>query len=72
MIEGWTSENPNVDIFIKDTIYDARHQGTSKFLKWVPFDRFTDIKQIGEGRFAKVYTATLLDDPLSYRRIGGN
>ena len=23
------------------------------FLEWVPFDRFEDIKQIGEGEFAK-------------------
>ena len=28
------------------------------FLEWVPFDRFTDIKEVGEGGFAKVYSAT--------------
>ena len=26
-----------------------------------PFDRFEDIKQIGEGGFAKVYSATWID-----------
>jgi len=27
----------------------------------VPFDRFIDIKPIGEGGFSKVYTATWID-----------
>ena len=31
------------------------------FLEWVPFDRFTDIKEVGEGGFAKVYSATWID-----------
>ncbi len=50
MIEGWTSGNPDVDKFIKDTMHNARKY--KKFLEWVPFDRFTDIKQIGEGGFS--------------------
>ncbi len=58
---------PDIDKFIKDTIYNARHQGSPKFLEWVSFDKFTDIKQIGEGGFAKVYTATWIDGPLSER-----
>src|SRR5207245_1989984 len=60
MIEGWSSGNPDIDKFIKDTIYDAK-QDYSRFLEWVPFDRFEDIKQIGEGGFAKVYSATWID-----------
>ena len=59
-IEGWTSGNNDIDKFIKDTIYDARERGY-KFLEWVPFDRFEDIKQIGVGGFAKVYSATWID-----------
>ena len=31
------------------------------FLEWVPFDKFTDIKEIGEGGFAKVYSAAWID-----------
>ena len=61
VIEGWTSENPDIDKFIKDTMYNAR-QDEYSFLEWVPFDRFADIKQIGEGGFAKVYTATWIDE----------
>ena len=67
IIEGWTSENIEIDEFIKDTIYNAKlnYYDDSKyyplFLEWVPFDRFEDIKQIGEGGFAKVYSATWID-----------
>ena len=57
IIEGWTSENPDIDKFIKDTMYRAiLYQEYPKFLEWMPFDRFTDIKQFGEDGFAKVYT----------------
>ena len=67
VMEGWTSENPVIDKFIKDTMckpaeYDLEDKDESyKFLEWVPFDKFTDIKEIGEGGFAKVYSATWSD-----------
>src|SRR5256884_9404709 len=68
VIEGWSSGNPDIDKFIKDTMYDARHHESRKvgyfevlFLEWAPFDRFEDINQIGEGGFAKVYSATWID-----------
>src|SRR5438105_4991927 len=49
LIEGWTSGNSEIDNFIKDTIYNAKLYGIYPlFLEWVPFDRFEDIKQIGE------------------------
>ena len=65
----WTSGNPEIDNFIKDTIYNARYRKRSKipmFLEWVPFDRFEDIKQIGEGGFAKVYSAKWIDGRSNY------
>ncbi|CAB4430527.1 unnamed protein product [Rhizophagus irregularis] len=65
MIEGWTSGNNDIDKFIKDTIYDARDRGYS-FINWVPFDRFEDVKQIGEGGFAKVYSATWINGLVKY------
>src|SRR5690348_1112820 len=62
-IEGWSSGNSEIDEFIKDTIYNPGHLSTGfpSFLEWVPFDRFEDIKQIGEGGFAKVYSAKWID-----------
>src|SRR5688572_24667161 len=67
IIEGWTSGNSNVDKFIKDTMYDERYEKYPRFLEWVPFNKFMDIKQIGEGGFAKVNSATWIDGPLSER-----
>ena len=65
IIEGWTSGNSEIDHFIKDTIYNAK---SSFFLEWTPFDRFEDIKQIGEGGFAKVYSAKWIDGLSKYNR----
>src|SRR5437763_11724028 len=75
IIEGWTSGNPDIDKFIKDTMYDARyHQNYKCFLEWVPFDRFTDINQIGEGGFSKVYSATWLtkSKKIVLKRLNGS
>ena len=73
LIEGWTSGNSEIDNFIKDTIYNAENcynRDTGKyhplFLEWVPFDRFEDIKEIGEGGFAKVYSAKWIDGQSKY------
>src|SRR5436189_4534577 len=64
IIEGWTSENTEIDEFIKDTIYNATYDKYKEYpliLEWVPFDKFEDTKQIGEGGFAKVYSTTWID-----------
>src|SRR5687768_11847081 len=47
MIEGWTSGNNDIDRFIKDTIYGVKNDEI--FLEWITFDKFEDIKQVGEG-----------------------
>jgi hypothetical protein len=71
IMEGWTSGNPDIDKFIKDTMCKlAGHDKgqSNSFLEWVPFDRFTDIKEIGEGGFSKVYSATWIDGDAKYDR----
>ncbi|GET00430.1 kinase-like domain-containing protein [Rhizophagus clarus] len=67
MINGWTSGNNDIDKFIKDTIYDRREYGYG-FVEWIPFDKFEDIEQIGEGGFAKVYSATWVDGETRYEK----
>ncbi|GES80879.1 kinase-like domain-containing protein [Rhizophagus clarus] len=77
IIDGWTSENHDIDEFIKDTIYDAKLKYDNNydinkyplFLEWVPFDEFKDIKQIGDGCFAKVYSATWIEGKSKYVRL---
>ena len=70
LIEGWTNGNSEIDNFIKDTIYNAKENYGNYpiFLEWVPFDRFEDIKQIGEGGFAKVYSAKWIDGQAEYKK----
>src|SRR5581483_12417343 len=72
IIEGWSSGNSEIDEFIKDTIYNAKEYiGRPLFLEWVPFDRFEDIKQTGEGGFAKVYSAKWIDGKAKYIKYDG-
>src|SRR5947207_14033568 len=57
--EGKTSGIPEIDNLIyesqlKTTDYDYN-------LEWIPYDRFQDIKSIGEGGFANIFSATWLD-----------
>jgi hypothetical protein len=69
IIEGWTSGNDDIDNFIKNTIYIPVYKSYYPlFLEWVPFDRFKDMKQIGEGGFAKVYSATWIDGCAKYTK----
>ena len=67
------SGNPDIDKLIKDSMckpagYNEEYdKGYSYlFLEWVTFDRFTDIKEIGEGGFANVYSATWIDGKSRY------
>ena len=73
IIEGWTSGNSEIDDFIKDTIYNPGYNYIAYvgkyypiFLEWVAFDRFENVKQIGEGGFAIVYSATWIDGRAKY------
>ncbi|CAB5329862.1 unnamed protein product [Rhizophagus irregularis] len=79
IIEGWTSGNDDIDNLIKDSIYNVNRYDDDDdddydydvypiFLEWVPFDRFKDVKQIGEGGFAKVYSATWIDGIAKYTK----
>src|ERR1043165_1121420 len=73
IIEGWTSGNSEIDDFIKDTIYNPGSYGYPLFLEWVAFDRFENVKQIGEGGFAKVYSVTWIDGRAEYtKQSSGN
>ena len=36
--------------------------------EWIPYDQFIDIKEIGRGGFATVYSAIWKDGPLEYNK----
>ncbi|GET02549.1 kinase-like domain-containing protein [Rhizophagus clarus] len=46
----WTSDNYDIDEFIKDTQLSA-HNNISKASEWIPYNRFDDIKYISENRY---------------------
>ncbi|GBC39478.1 uncharacterized protein OCT59_011822 [Rhizophagus irregularis] len=55
---GVTSGNISIDNFIKAT--RKNKSNIDKCMKWFEFEKFENLKQIGEGGFAKVYSATWL------------
>src|SRR5918912_4280219 len=63
--EGKTTGNFKIDNFIREI--QLRVKDYSDNLEWIPCDRFKDIKPIGEGGFANIYSATWLD---GYPKIG--
>src|SRR5919205_4149227 len=66
--EGKTTGNSEIDNFIYEIQLKVKHYGDN--LEWIPYDRFQDIKPIGEGGFANIYSATWLDGkPYSYNYI---
>ena len=60
--EGKTSGNPEID----NLIYKSQLKSVSYYnnLEWIPYDRLQNIKPIGEGCFAKIFSATWLDGKL--------
>ncbi|CAB5375775.1 unnamed protein product [Rhizophagus irregularis] len=76
IMEGWTSGNSGIDKFIKDTMYNARNDSYNgyngyNFLEWVPLYNFLNIEAIGEGGFAKVYSASWYNGKSAYEYVHG-
>src|SRR3954447_18820459 len=62
--EGKTSGNPEIDNLIHELQLKSRSY--DNHLEWIPYDRFQDIKSIGEGGFANIFSATWLDGEPKY------
>src|SRR3989442_40884 len=57
--EGKTSGIPEIDNLIyKSQLKTKRYYN---HLEWIPYDRFQDIKSIGKGGFANIFSAIWLD-----------
>ncbi|RIB11233.1 hypothetical protein C2G38_123711 [Gigaspora rosea] len=59
IVYQWTSGNKTVDEYVKSIQFRTAY--LTWLIEWVPFERFTDIKEIGRGGFGVVYSATWLD-----------
>src|SRR5436190_21298 len=64
---NWTSGNKKIDNFIQEILLKIDNWEDIVF-EWIPYDQFSDIKEI--GRSATVYSAIWKDGPLQYEYKG--
>ncbi|CAB4426647.1 unnamed protein product [Rhizophagus irregularis] len=57
--DKWTSENEDIDELIKNSQLKA--SSTNGIIEWIPYNKFTNIKYVATGGFAKVYSANWID-----------
>src|SRR5438445_5447405 len=60
---NWTSGNEKIDNFIQEMQLKINKRRDIVF-EWIPYNQFSDIKEIGRGGFATVYSAIWNDGPL--------
>src|SRR2546421_1931460 len=60
-----TSGNEKIDGFIQEMQLKIGSDEDIVF-EWMPYNQFSDIKEIGIGGFATVYSAIWKDGPLKY------
>src|SRR5436190_662333 len=62
---NWTSGNEKIDNFIQEMQLKIDKHKDIVF-EWIPYNQFSDIKEIGRGGCATVYSAIWKDGPLEY------
>src|SRR4051812_2689890 len=62
---NWTSGNEKIDEHIQEMQLKIDSQWNIVF-EWIPYNQFSDIKEIGRGGFATVYSAIWKDGRLIY------
>src|SRR5437868_9610065 len=53
--KNWTSGNKSIDELIQQSQLSAVH--SSKYLEWIPYEKFQDVTYITSGGFGKIYSA---------------
>ena len=64
-ITNWTSGNEKIDKLIQEMKLKITDQTNITF-EWIPYDQFNNIKAIGKGGFATIYSAIWKDGLLKY------
>ncbi|GBC07877.1 hypothetical protein RclHR1_07750004 [Rhizophagus clarus] len=62
---NWMSGNKKIDDFIQEMQLNINGYSDIVF-EWIPYNQFCEIKEVGEGGFATVYSAIWKDGPLLY------
>ncbi|RIB17308.1 hypothetical protein C2G38_2037834 [Gigaspora rosea] len=55
----WTCRNKDIDDFMKTFLLKTWEY--ENVIEWIPFDRLSEVKEIGKGGFGSVYSAAWLD-----------
>lgn len=58
-IKGWTSEDKNIDNYIKG--FQAKVTEYEKMIEWIPFNRLTNLQKVREEDSETIFMATWLD-----------
>src|SRR5581483_10527596 len=65
--KNWTSGNKDIDEFIQQSQLDAVYY--TKYLEWIPFEKFQEVNYITKGGFGKVYSAVWPEGCIGYWNI---
>ncbi|CAG8557825.1 18197_t:CDS:2, partial [Acaulospora morrowiae] len=57
--QEWTSESTDIDNCIKE--FQSIATEYDEVIEWIPFNRLSNIREIGKGRFGCIYSAIWLD-----------
>uniref|UniRef100_U9TZ46 Protein kinase domain-containing protein n=1 Tax=Rhizophagus irregularis (strain DAOM 181602 / DAOM 197198 / MUCL 43194) TaxID=747089 RepID=U9TZ46_RHIID len=64
---NWTSDNKQIDRLIQ--VMQLKINDVKDIIfEWIPYNQFSDIKEIGKGGFARVYSAKWKDGPLYWNK----
>ncbi|CAB5385264.1 unnamed protein product [Rhizophagus irregularis] len=61
----WISENEEINDLILEMQLKINNYDDIVF-EWIPYNQFNNIKEVGKGGFAIVYSATWINGPLEY------
>jgi len=67
---NWTSGNEEIDNFIQEMQLKMNQHDNIVF-EWIPYNQFSDIKEVGRSGFATVYSAIWKDGPLKFNYYNG-
>ena len=62
---NWTSGNKEIDNLIQEMQLNIRYYYDTVF-EWIPYDQFSNIKEVDKSGFTTIYSAIWKDGPLKY------
>jgi hypothetical protein len=62
---NWMSGNKKIDDFIENMQLKIKEYNDI-IIEWIPYNQFTEIKEIGKGGFSTICSAIWKDGPLHY------